>query len=338
MRGTLTKPAESPISAPPGKASFGTDCQPPSTDRPRAVGDALAALQHVGDQRVVLEALELHVGVEPGVLVVQVDDEADVDLIVLEMVHERPAAGVAAERPTHGVGDLAELVVLRADLPELLHAEAVLLRLAALREPVFRDELLREAAADALADQDVFAPELHAGLVGRTGLAVLVEAELAGDDASDAVAVEDERGGGHAGEDLDAQGLGLLGHPPADVAHRDDVVAVVRHELRHRPVRDSHLRGPTKQVEAVLGHRRRQRSALLPPVRDQGVETARVEHGAREDMGADLGALLEHDDRAIGVELLQPDCRGEAGGAGADDDNVVLHRLAFDVGHGWLLR
>ena len=30
MRGTLTKPAEQPASAPPGKASLGTDCQPPS--------------------------------------------------------------------------------------------------------------------------------------------------------------------------------------------------------------------------------------------------------------------------------------------------------------------
>ena len=30
MRGTLTKPAAQPTSAPPGKISFGTDCQPPS--------------------------------------------------------------------------------------------------------------------------------------------------------------------------------------------------------------------------------------------------------------------------------------------------------------------
>ena len=30
IRGTLTKPAAQPISAPPGKASFGTACQPPS--------------------------------------------------------------------------------------------------------------------------------------------------------------------------------------------------------------------------------------------------------------------------------------------------------------------
>ena len=30
MRGTFTKPAEQPISTPPGKASFGTDWKPPS--------------------------------------------------------------------------------------------------------------------------------------------------------------------------------------------------------------------------------------------------------------------------------------------------------------------
>ena len=30
MRGTFTKPAESPTRQPPGKASRGTDCQPPS--------------------------------------------------------------------------------------------------------------------------------------------------------------------------------------------------------------------------------------------------------------------------------------------------------------------
>ena len=30
IRGTLRKPAVHPISAPPGKVSLGTDCQPPS--------------------------------------------------------------------------------------------------------------------------------------------------------------------------------------------------------------------------------------------------------------------------------------------------------------------
>ncbi len=45
-------------------------------------------------------------------------------------------------------------------------------------------------------------------------------------------------------------------------------------------------------------------------------------------MRADLGAFLDDDDAALGIELLQPDRGGEAGGAGADDDDVIFHRLA----------
>ena len=44
--------------------------------------------------------------------VVEVHDEADEDLVVLDVVDEGPAAGVAAERPAHGVGDLARAVGL----------------------------------------------------------------------------------------------------------------------------------------------------------------------------------------------------------------------------------
>ena len=40
---------------------------------------------------------------------------------------------------------------------------------------------------------------------------------------------------------------------------------------------------------------------------------------AGEDMRADLRALLDHDDRQAGVELLEPDRRRQAGRAGADD-------------------
>ena len=32
MRGTFMKPAAQPMSAPPGNASFGTDCHPPSVN------------------------------------------------------------------------------------------------------------------------------------------------------------------------------------------------------------------------------------------------------------------------------------------------------------------
>mmetsp|Transcript_1366 Transcript_1366/g.2725 ORF Transcript_1366/g.2725 Transcript_1366/m.2725 type:complete len:212 (+) Transcript_1366:687-1322(+) len=52
-------------------------------DRPRAICDAFAALQKGGDHRVMLEALELHVGEDVRVLVAEMDHEADVNLIVL---------------------------------------------------------------------------------------------------------------------------------------------------------------------------------------------------------------------------------------------------------------
>jgi len=50
-------------------------------------------------------------------------------------------------------------------------------------------------------------------------------------------------------------------------------------------------------------------------------------------MRPDLGALL-HDanaDLALGCggELLQTDCRGEAGGPGSDHDDVVFHPFAL---------
>ena len=44
-------------------------------------------------------------------------------------------------------------------------------------------------------------------------------------------------------------------------------------------------------------------------------------------MGADLGALLDHNDGYVRRELLEPDRGGKAGGPGADNDDVEFHRL-----------
>jgi hypothetical protein len=48
-------------------------------------------------------------------------------------------------------------------------------------------------------------------------------------------------------------------------------------------------------------------------------------------VGAGLGALLEHDDRSLRRELLEPDRGGQARRSGADHDDVVGHRLARAV-------
>ncbi len=81
-----------------------------------------------------LEALELVEGRQPGVLVVQVDDEADRHLVVLEVIEEGTAAGLHVERPAERMLNEAGFVVFRLDLPEFLQADAVFSGLAALRE------------------------------------------------------------------------------------------------------------------------------------------------------------------------------------------------------------
>jgi hypothetical protein len=53
-------------------------------------------------------------------------------------------------------------------------------------------------------------------------------------------------------------------------------------------------------------------------------------------MGADFRALFHDDDGKLGIDLLQPDRRRQTRRTGADDDNVIIHRLArlqSDIAH-----
>ena len=111
-------------------------------DRPRAVGDALAALEGLGNRRMCLETLEFFEGRKVGVLVVEVDDEADRDLVVLEMVEEGTTPRVRLQRPAERVLDQPRLVLFGRDLPQFLEADAEFLRLASIREVEFGDQLL----------------------------------------------------------------------------------------------------------------------------------------------------------------------------------------------------
>jgi hypothetical protein len=54
---------------------------------------------------VVLETLELVVGADPGVLVVQVHHKPDRHIAVAEVVEERAAAGGVVQRPAETVLD-----------------------------------------------------------------------------------------------------------------------------------------------------------------------------------------------------------------------------------------
>ena len=137
-----------------------------------------------------------------------------------------------------------------------------------------------------------------------------------------------------AGIDLDAQRFGLLAEPAAEAAEAADIAAVIAHQRRHQESGDADAARLAEIIEAVLGDLVCERRALLAPVRQEPVERDGIDHRAGQDMRADLGALLQHDDgdllAGLGRELLEPDRRGEPRGARADDHDVELHGLALD--------
>ena len=282
-----------------------------------------------------LEPLELLERGEVGVLVVEVDDEADRDLVVLKVIEERAAAGLVVERPAEAVLNEARAVLGRVDLPQLLDADAELRHVGIRIEIEAGDQLLGERSAHAFGDEDILAAQLHAAGEVGIGLAVAADAHVAGGDADNGAGVVVEHfGRGKAGIDLDAEPFGLLRQPAADIAERDDIVPVIVHQGRHHDVRQPHGACGAQHQEMVGGHRRLERRVgLFAPARQQPVDADGIHHRARQDVGADLGALFQHDDGQLFAlfigDLLEPDGRRQSRRSRADDDDVELHALAF---------
>ncbi len=115
-------------------------------DGPRAVAEALGALQMGADGRVRLPALELLERAQPRVLVVQAHDEAERHLVVLEVVEEAAAEGLGVHRPAGGVHDEPGLRLRRVHLPQLLQADGVARGVAPVGELEAVDELAARGA------------------------------------------------------------------------------------------------------------------------------------------------------------------------------------------------
>ena len=159
--------------------------------RPRAVGNTPPALKVLADIRVQLEALELVERRQMRVLVVKPDDEADGDLIVLHMVHPRPAIGLGIHRPADGVDDQTFLVLGRIDLPQLLDADAVGLRIDALAKLEALHQPLGQRTPATLREDGLLGVQLHARRVVVGMLTVLADAHVAGGDALDRAVLVD---------------------------------------------------------------------------------------------------------------------------------------------------
>ena len=124
-----------------GEGALGDGLEAAFVEGAGAVGEAFATVEDGRVERVVFHFLEFAVGGEPGVGVVETDDEADGDQVVAEVVHPAAAVGVFGEGIAHRVGDFAFAEVFGQDLPDLFEAESVGLRLAVAAEVVFLDDL-----------------------------------------------------------------------------------------------------------------------------------------------------------------------------------------------------
>ena len=219
------------------------------------------------------------------------------------------------------------------DLPQLLEADAVFLRLVAVVELELRDQLLGQRAARAFADQRVFAAQFHAAHEAVLGLAVAADAHVAGGDAHHgALFVVQHFACGKAGVDLHAQFGGLLAEPFAHRAKADDVVAVVLHEAAASASWASVISpaGPsTRKRSSVTGV-----STGAPLSFQSGMRRSSPTGSitAPERMWAPTSepfsrTTTEMSCPAVGCKLLQANGGRQSGRARADDHTIELHCL-----------
>src|SRR3954468_7582824 len=252
--------------------------------------------------------------------------EADRNEIVVEMIEERTAAGAAVERPAEGMLRQARPVFFGGDLPQLLQAKSEFLRFAALVEAEALQQRLAEVAAGAFGEQRVFRAQLHAAGEAVLVMAVLGHTHVAGGNAHHrAVVIEQNLAGGKAGIDFNAQRFRFGREPAADIAEGDDIVAVIVHQRRHHQTGQTHRGGGRKPIETVVADLGLDRTVFVSPVRNEPVEADGIDDGAREDVRADLGSLLDHDHAGLGRKLFEPDRGREPGGPRADDHHVEFH-------------
>jgi hypothetical protein len=159
---------------------------------------------------------------------------------------------------------------------------------------------------------------------------ILRDAHVAGGDAGDfAIGADEHLRGREPGIDIDAELLRLGRQPAADIAERNNEVAVVRHQRRHEKIGDAQRPGRSEPVEAIVGHRRLDRRVgLRSPRGEERVEADRIDYSAGKDVRPDFRAFLHDHDDEVGVQLLQTDRSGEPSRSRAHDYDIERHRFA----------
>ena len=282
-----------------------------------------------------LEQLQRVVHGQRRVERVQSADQADGQHVLAHRVDEAAAQllplAAQPERPAQRVDDAVERMV---DAPDLLDAEAPHLRHVAVHpEPL--EQRAGQVALCPLGQHRRLRVHLDAGLERAERLAVAVEALVAGAHADHRLAAHQQLLCVGLGQHHHAHLLGPLREVPAQLAQREDEIALV---VEGRRRGDPHLPALAHDVDRLLAHlavAAGQRPDLLAG--QQVAQRGRVDYGAGQQVRADDAALVEQGDRRVAQllggrrvglqQLCQPQRAGQAGGAAADEAHADVDPL-----------
>src|SRR5262249_36881801 len=195
-----------------------------------------------------------------------------------------------------------------------------------------RYQLFTEIAARPFCEQRVFPAQFHAACEVILWLAVLANAHVAGCDTGDrTVRVKKHLGRSKAGIDFNAKRFRFGCEPAANIAKRDNKVAVIAHQRRHYEIGQPQRMIGRKVIEAIVGDGSLDRCIFGAPVRKESVKPDWVDDGSGKNMRTNFGPLLHHHHRDVRIDLLETDRAGQARRAGADNHHIEFHHLA--TGH-----
>src|SRR5262249_30426201 len=280
------------------------------------------------------ELIEEPVWIGERIVIIQSDDEADVEQIVLHPVNESAAERVVGQGVTERVHHGTRFDAPFRQLPDLFHPDRVNLRIAAFIEIKPPDQLLGQRAARAFAEHGHFGEDVGAGLIILLRLAVLADALVAGAHADDPIVfIVEQLGAGEFRNEHHVRRFDNRAEPADQLIQTDDVFAVVLERRRDNRRFDLEATGQIRNILfADLGFERR---AELLVIRQQLRERANVHHRARNYVRADLAAFFDYGDGdlaetlagpfvALVDELAQAQRSGERGGAGAYEKGINL--------------
>ena len=193
--------------------------------------------------------------------------------------------------------DAAAGLLLFRNVPDFLDADRPDHGVAVFVEIEFINELLGQRASGSFCKNRDLRANIDAGLEVFARLSKLIDAFVAGTDADNGIAFDEQFGSGKSRKDIHAALFDLLAKPARELVERDDVVAVILQ--RRRNDRQRELARLREEENVIFLDRILDRSAFFLPVRHQLIDAARIHYRSGDDVGADLLPFLKDGDRSV---------------------------------------